>query len=93
MTKKILTILLIILTIVALCFNSMKIKLEYFITVDPTNYPNMVYQKDTNLLFLNIPSDVDGKPVDKKTGIFNATQIKYDCDPNGDNCKYDLIYE
>ena len=93
MGKKILISIMIILIIMVLFSNSLKIKLEYFATiVDPAKYPNMVYQKDTNLMFLNIPSDVDGKPVNQKTGIFNATQIKYECDDTGSNCQYDLIY-
>ncbi len=93
MGKNILISIMIILIIMVLFSNSLKIKLEYFATVvDPTQYPNMVYKKDTNLMFLNIPLDVEGKPVNQKTGIFNATQIKYDCDANGFNCKYDLIY-
>lgn len=93
MTKTILIIILIILTIIILFFNSLKIKIEYFITVDESKYPNMVYQKDTNLLFLNIPPKIGNKNVDRATGIFRATQIKYDCDANGENCKFDLIYE
>ena len=91
MSKKILIIALCFLIVTILVVNSVKIKLEYF-AVNPKDYKNFVYQKDTNLLLLNIPPTINNKPVNNRTGIVKATQVKFDCNKDGDDCKYDLIF-
>jgi hypothetical protein len=52
-----------------------------------TEYNNFVSATPVNVFFLNPPSDVD-----QTTGIKKGIQIKYDCDPTGEDCKFDLRF-
>jgi hypothetical protein len=61
---------------------------ESFITEEEkAKYPNFVSETPANIFFLNPPKDVD-----PKTGLKKGRQIKYDCDPTGKDCKFDLLF-
>jgi hypothetical protein len=61
---------------------------ESFITEqEKAKYPNFVSETPANVFFLIPPKDVD-----PKTGIKKGRQIKYDCDPTGKDCKFDLLF-
>ena len=65
------------------------VKIEYFVEVNPTNYPGFQYAKDTDIFLLNPPAEAD-----PRTGIISgAKQVKYDCDPVDQTmCKFDYVY-
>lgn len=50
-------------------------------------YNNFVSATPVNVFFLNPPSDVD-----QTTGIKKGIQIRYDCNPSGEDCKFDLKF-
>lgn len=76
-------IILILLFIIGYLYVS-----ESFITEEEkANYPNFVSEMSANVFFLNPPAEVD-----PKTGIKRGRQIKYDCDPSGKDCKFDLLF-
>lgn len=61
---------------------------ESFITEEEkAKYPNFVSETPANVFFLNPP-----KGVDPKTSLKRATQVKYDCDLTGTDCKFDLLF-
>jgi hypothetical protein len=61
---------------------------ESFITQEEKDkYPGFDSETPANVFFLNPPNDVN-----PKTGIKKGRQIKYDCDPTGKDCKFDLLF-
>ena len=61
---------------------------ESFITDEQkAKYPNFVSESDAHVFFLNPPKDVD-----QRTGLKKGTQVKYDCNETGKNCKFDLVF-
>jgi hypothetical protein len=61
---------------------------ESFITEEEkAKYPNFVSETPANVFFLNPP-----KEVDQKTGLKKGRQIKYACDVDGKDCKFDLLF-
>lgn len=65
---------------------------ESFSTLTPqqkAQYTKFDSATSANVFFLNPPNDGD---VDPKTGIKKGTQIKYDCQTSGKDCKFDLLF-
>jgi hypothetical protein len=63
---------------------------ESFTTLTPeqkAQYTNFDSATSANVFFLNPPNDVD-----PKTGIKKGTQIKYDCQTSGKDCRFDLLF-
>ena len=63
---------------------------ESFITPEQkAKYTKIDSETSANVFFLNPPNDGD---VDPKTGIKKGTQIKYDCQTSGKDCRFDLLF-
>jgi hypothetical protein len=82
-------IFIIILIIIQIIVKTFTLKIEYFVEVNPTDYPGFEYAKPADLFFLNPPAQAD-----PRSGIITgATQVKYDCDPETKTlCKFDYVY-
>ena len=79
-----------IIILVILAFNSVKINIEFFGCPEPTKFPNCVYEKDVNILYLNPPNPTDNPKIDSIRGIEKGKQTKYNCDPDTFDCEYNL---
>jgi hypothetical protein len=79
---------------------------ESFITPEQkAKYTKIDSETSANVFFLNPPNDGGVNPppdggvnpppdggVDPKTGIKKGTQIKYDCQTSGKDCRFDLLF-
>ena len=91
---KFFVILILIVLLSILVFNSIKIKIEFFQCSNSNQYPNCEYERDVNILYLN-PHTPDPMStyaiINPLTGIQPGKQIKYSCDNASGNCLYNLI--
>ena len=79
-----------IIVVVILVFNSVKINIDFFECPITNKFPNCVYEKDVNILYLNPPSITNNPNFNSKKGIEKGKQTKYNCDENQIYCQYNL---
>lgn len=79
-----------IIVVVILVLNSVKITIDFFDCPNPTKFPNCVYEKDVNILYLNPPNPTDNPKINSIRGIEKGKQTKYNCDPVTLDCQYNL---
>lgn len=91
---KFFVILISIVLLSILVFNSIKIKIDFFECAHPDQYPNCEYERDVNILYLNPPTSDPMSTyatLNPITGIQPGKQTKYSCDAASGNCLYNII--
>ena len=88
---KFFVILISIVLLSILVFNSIKIKIDFFGCAHPDQYPNCEYERDVNILYLNPPEiSIKNPNIDPIRGTEKMKITKYMCDPVTFDCQYDL---